>query len=62
MNGIKPVDTPEGRKYELHWEGEVTTFDDQGEANRALVEKMTGDAGRPVGGVQGDGSPPRASP
>ncbi|HEX8747402.1 MAG TPA: hypothetical protein VF717_09385 [Pyrinomonadaceae bacterium] len=48
MNGIKPVDTEEGRKYELHWNGNVTTHDDQASANKALLEKMSEDAGRPA--------------
>lgn len=48
MNQIKPVETPEGKKYELHWEGKVETFDDRASADRALVKKMAEQAGRPA--------------
>ncbi len=46
FNGIKTITTPQGNKYELHWNGSVQTYDTYDAAARVLVDKMAVDAGR----------------
>jgi len=55
MNQIKRVETPDGEKFELHWEGKVKQYDTRGEADRAMIEKMAEDAGRPGKPPEGGG-------
>lgn len=45
FDGIRPVKTDDGEKYELHWGGHVETFDTRTEAEKRLLEKMKESAG-----------------
>jgi hypothetical protein len=42
----RPIQTPEGEKYVLEWEGRTKTFDNRTEADTVLVLLMARDVGR----------------
>jgi hypothetical protein len=46
FEGVKPVRSDSGEKFELHWGGKVETYDNRGEAERELLKRMQLAAGR----------------
>ncbi len=57
FNGIKTITTPQGNKYELHWNGTVQPYDTYDAAARVLVDKMAVDVGRDPSRPEGASNP-----